>query len=451
MHAPWLGMRRIAFIPVLDSNIDTSPPGDFREQVEGRVWFDPDPSTGVDRSLQRYIATISNGRAQLEPRVFPVASDGEDSVGTALRSLPDGHGYTLACAVMLSGGPHRTGFAWWHASPVNGVRNFARVNLDEGLGVWAMEILHIATEFGDLYHTDPHLGDFDNMAGSGGTHPSAHTKLAMEWLDSGAVVTKHGGGESTYDLHAIGLPQPRPPGRRFAVRIPSQVGTNDFMVEARLRAGPYEGASYASNGIPSEGVIVYEVAAQHEVYLRTAQALSAGETFQAAGDDELEVRVAGELTGGFAVAVGTPQTKDGKDSKDTKDTKEDSKEVADKEVKDVKDSRDKSKELSKEKEDKEHADAPMRSALAPARPAAGSIEERVAALEALVHNLLHATGLPGAEGGSAAPPTPFIRGDQRPDLTHSALYEEEDFDEVANETEQGSAQAKHNHDGPPQQ
>ena len=45
MHAPWLGMRRIAFIPVLDSSIDTNPPGDFREQVKRRVWFDPDPST----------------------------------------------------------------------------------------------------------------------------------------------------------------------------------------------------------------------------------------------------------------------------------------------------------------------------------------------------------------------------------------------------------------------
>lgn len=303
MHAPWLGTRRIAFIPAINRNIDVNPPADFEQQVERRVFYDPDPATRVDRSLRRYIDVISYGRAALEARVFPVAEAPDaDTVGVALRSLPLNHGYTMACVVLPSGGPHRDGWAWWHSSPVNGIEHFARVNLWEGLGVWAMENLHIATEFGDLYFVDSHLDRFDNMACACGTHPSAHTKLAMQWLDGSTVVT-HRRRSSSYDLHAIGLLQPPPPGRVAAVRIPSRVSGNHYMVEVRLRVDPYESPSFASMGIPSSGVIVYEVAARHEVYLRTPTALSIGETYATGGEEDLEVRVSAAISGGFSVVI----------------------------------------------------------------------------------------------------------------------------------------------------
>ncbi|HEY4682658.1 MAG TPA: hypothetical protein VIH17_05335, partial [Candidatus Acidoferrales bacterium] len=229
-----------------------------------------------------------------------------DTMGAGIRSLPSNHGYTMACIVVPSGGPHRTGWAYWHSSPVNGIQHAARVNLQEGLGVWAMEVVHMATEFGDLYNTDPNLGAFDNMAASSGTHPSAHTKLAMQWLD-GVTVATHRGRQSRFNLWAIALLQPPPPGRVAAVRIPSRVSSNHFLIEARLRVDPYERPSFASSGIPSEGVIVYEVAARHEVYLRTPTALSVGQTYATGGEEDLEVRVSAALPGGFSFVIRTPE------------------------------------------------------------------------------------------------------------------------------------------------
>lgn len=302
MHAPWLGSRKVAFVPVLDVNIDTNPPADFRDQVFQRVFFDPHPTTNIDRSLQRYIEAVSYGEAVIAPSVLGVVrSPDADTVGAGLRSLPSGHDFDAACMVLLSGGLHRTGFAWWDATPVNGLRNYARVNLGEGLGVWAMEIMHCLTEFADLYNTDPHLDRFDNMACSCGTHPSTHTKVELQWLSPSSVAAKTAFGEETFDLHAIGLPQPPPPGRWMAVRIPASTGNNYFMVEARLRCDPYEADTYASSGIPSEGVIVYEVAGKLDVYLRTPTALRVGETYS--NGDGLEVHVVRQRFGGFRVTV----------------------------------------------------------------------------------------------------------------------------------------------------
>jgi hypothetical protein len=301
MHAPWLGSRKVAFVPVLDAKVDTNPPADFRDRVFQRVFFDPHPTTNIDRSLQRYIQTVSYGHATLAPTVVDVVtSPDEDTVGAGLRSLPSDHDFDAACIVVPSGGPHRTGFAWWDAQAVNGFENFARVNLEESLGVWAMEVMHCLTEFGDLYNSEPHLQGFDNMACSCGTHPSTHTKVELQWLSPSAVATTTGFNEETFDLHAIGLPQPPPPGRWMAVRIPAPAGNNYFMVEARLRGDQYESATYASSGIPSEGVIVYEVAGKLEVYLRTPTALVDGDSFS---NDVMEVRVTRQRFGGFQVTV----------------------------------------------------------------------------------------------------------------------------------------------------
>jgi hypothetical protein len=203
--------------------------------------------------------------------------------------------------VLPSGGLHRSGWAWWDAEPVNRIKNYARVNLRENLGVWAMEVMHSLTAFADLYNTVPHLDRFDNMACSCGTHPSTHTKVELQWLSPSSVATKTGFGEDTFDLHAIGLPQPPPPGRWMAVRIPASTGNNYFLVEARLRCDQYEADTYASLGIPSEGVIVYEVAGKLEVYLRTPTALGVGDTYS--NGDGLEVRVMRHRFGGFRVAV----------------------------------------------------------------------------------------------------------------------------------------------------
>lgn len=301
MHAPWLGTRRVAFVPVVFPPIDSNPPADFSDRVFRRVFYDPDAVTGVDRSLQRYISTVSYGRAALDGSVLEVVvSNTPDTVGAGIDSLPEGHTFDAACIVLLNGGADRGGWAWWHAESRNGITEFARVNLAMGLGGWAMEVMHILCDFADLYNTDPHLGDFDNMAGAGGTHPSTHTKRELAWLGANTMVDQSGFGQQTYDLHAVGLPQPAPPGRTMAVRTPVSNG-NSFVIEARLRSDQYERDTFASNGIPSEGVIVYEVADKTEVYLRTPMALSVGDQFSP--EEGLTVRVTSAVNGGFRVTI----------------------------------------------------------------------------------------------------------------------------------------------------
>lgn len=300
MEPPWLGQRSAIFVPVLDSRIDTSPPDDFVEQVFRRVFFDSGPSN-VDRSLQRYISTVSYGKASLAATVGGVVtSNTPDTMGAARRAVPAPNNFDVVVAVLLSGGMNRGGWAWIDNPPINGIGDFARVNLEEGLGTWAMEIMHCLTEFMDLYNFRPHLDRFDNMACACGTHPSVYTKTSLNWLPATSIALKTGPGVDSYDLHAVGSPQPTPPGRRMAVRIPARGGASYFMVEARNRSDQYERRSYASKGIESEGVIVYEVVDKYEVYLRTATALKVGESFTSSGFD---VRVVRQQPGGFQIAV----------------------------------------------------------------------------------------------------------------------------------------------------
>jgi hypothetical protein len=224
-------------------------------------------------------------------------------------SLPANHDYDTAVIVLPhDSGPHRGGWAWWNEPERNGITHFARVALysdasfssRQNIGVWAMEVLHIATEFGDLYNVSPQLGKYDVMACNCGTHPSAHTKSAMAWLHSGAVRTHPIGSKKNYTLHAVSYPQPAPPGRATAVSIKSRTTSGHFMVEARLRTDDYESAGALSDGIPSEGVLVYEVQGTTEVYQRAV--LDVGDSFDDT-KEKLTVRVSGDVPGGFQVAV----------------------------------------------------------------------------------------------------------------------------------------------------
>jgi hypothetical protein len=78
------------------------------------------------------------------------------------------------------------------------------------------------------------------------SHSCTHTKSAMGWV-SATDVARHQSGTRTYDLHAIGLRQPPPPGRVTAVRVPV------VPLEARLEVDQYE-----RRDVSGEGIIVYE-------------------------------------------------------------------------------------------------------------------------------------------------------------------------------------------------
>ena len=340
---PWIGRKKIAFIPVYRSNAHPPDliPTDWTNQILQRVLFDPDltsqlslpcaPLIAADRSLRAYIHAASSGRADLDAVVkqmqvvdlpVPGGKDFNDvpvdylegQLGSQLR---DQEGFDAAAIVMLGGvgaaTSERGGF-------------WARFVMEEQLGKWAMELMHVLTNFFDLYTLGPNgytdypygdIGRFDQMSCSCGTHPSAYTKAAIGWLDDSAIA-KHTGHAGAYALHAVGLIQPPPSGRSTAVRIGSEVPY--LMVEARLKVDQFESKSQLEPGIPSEGVIIYRVQTSDPsglpqnnlipVFLLTTdnttapptpRALAVGQAFTS--DTNVSVSVIGAIPGGFLVNI----------------------------------------------------------------------------------------------------------------------------------------------------
>ncbi len=309
---PWVGVRRVAIVPVFNRHIDPPWPTDWEYQVRSRMFYDPDPMTGIDRSFQNYIKSLSYGRASIEGEVFPpVVSDGPEVNVPAMKSIPAGHGYKHMVAVLPhSFGQHRGGHAFWDLSPLNGFTAWARVamyddralTVRQPIGVWGMEILHIITEFLDLYNTNPSVGAYDVMAGAGASvHATAHTKSALGWLPQVGIYV-HSGGTSNVDLHAISLPQPPPPPRASAVRIPSRLNAGHFMVEARLSLDQYEKRDGPGDGIPADGVIVYEVSNVYSLFLRSIPTLTVGQKYENTAEG-FSVSVMQAGPGGFTISV----------------------------------------------------------------------------------------------------------------------------------------------------
>ena len=316
MHTPWIGQRKMVVIPAIVNDPQYNPPpANWVDLIRQRLFYDPDPTTGLDRSLRSYIYTLSYGKAILEADVVNPVTVQPCDINAAIEACPSSHLYEYACLVFTGGTHGCGGWAFWDylfpfnppRSP-NNLRNWCRVNMGEGLGVWCMEVLHMCTGFGDLYNTNPAPGNFDNMACSCGTHLSTFTKLKLGWLDPSSVPTATVGGGSTFTLHAVALLQPPPPGRVAAVRIPSTISKRYFLVEARLRVDPYERATPGvSGGIPSEGIVVYEVnEATWPVQLRTPTALSAGQKYSNQAE-QLEVNVVSAVPGGFTVSIASTE------------------------------------------------------------------------------------------------------------------------------------------------
>jgi len=304
----WIGRKKIAFFPVYRPNVPPpNPPdqipADWHNDIVRRVLFDPDPTTGADRSLRTYINAASSGRADLDATVMEMQVVDQNNVPPnfldgQFRSQLENAGFDAAALVMLGGVGAGT------AEFLGGF--WARFVMVEGLAVWAMELTHCLASIDDLYTFGGNMEPFEEMASNVGSlakHPSTFTKSLMGWLDTTAIVrhTNHTAAV-TYDLHAVGLVQPPPAGRVAAVRIGSQVPY--VMVEARLKNDQFEA------NIPSQGVIVYRVqtsspqgSAQNQtapLELLTTTALKVGQTFTSG---ILQVKVVKALPGGFSITV----------------------------------------------------------------------------------------------------------------------------------------------------
>jgi len=306
---PWLGRKKIAFIPVHRPNAhppDDPVPADWPNEIMRRILFDPSPSSGADRSLRAFILAASSGRADLDAVVLPMQVLDQQDVppnafeakfGNQLRS----QGFAAGALVMLGQPPSGT------AEFLGGF--WSRFVMAEGVGVWAMEIIHCLGPIDDLYTFGGNMGKYEEMAGAAGSHPSAHTKALAGWLDQSAIAQHSKGHAHNYDLHSIGLVQPPPSGRVAAVRIGSQVPF--LMVEARQMVDQFDGL------IPTQGVIVYRVqtsdphgTAQNALaplHLLTLTndgrptALQVGQSFTSGPNLTIQVNKA--IAGGFSVTV----------------------------------------------------------------------------------------------------------------------------------------------------
>lgn len=312
-------------MPTFNRQFDTAtPPSDWDSLIQRRVLYDPDPVSGVDRSLRAYLCALSYGRATLDAKLFPHAySDGPGVVEAAWQSLPSGHGYPYVLCVIpwYDGDVNRLG--WFTSVNQNGVTAVSRVAMYEAVpvqkqrqqtGVWAMEVLHAIVGLPDLYpkstnpYPHPPMGDYDNMTYCNGMHSCSYLKQAGGWLAESDFI-RHSGAHHEYALHSVGL-SPPPPGRVAGVRIPSRMSAETFIVEARLKSDVYEKGfaplttgSLEFRGLPAEGVIVYEVTnTAHLEQVKLISALSVGQTY-ANTPEGFTVRPVALLDGGITVHI----------------------------------------------------------------------------------------------------------------------------------------------------
>ncbi len=321
---PWLGLKRIAFIPVDQPGLNELPvPPDWRQEIERRLYFTRDSDRGIDVSLRDYIYTTSYGRADLEGVVLDTVVMGQPGLPLDYVKFKFEHlKQEFDAAAVVTLGKVATGQgecfpgAFW-----------AWFNMVSGVGLWAMELTHVLGSLWDLYTNDKpnDLDRFDNMDNSSGTHSTAYTKMLLGWLDASAIAIDTLVG-AQYDLHAVGLVQPPPSGRSTAVKI--ETNTNPLFVEARLRVDQYDGRNMWNRGNPtvdptdtggikSEGVIVYELAGEQDprpnepapgvmdplIRLKTLKALQPGQSITTSG---VTVNVVAALAGGFRVRIVNP-------------------------------------------------------------------------------------------------------------------------------------------------
>jgi len=350
---PWIGTKKIAFVPVFRDSPDVvppdvipenwtevimdrvvgGPPGNERDGTLRRVFPDPRPK---DRSLRAWLKRVSWGKANINPKVFEIrtvtqkdvapshfAREKETEAPKPEQWLNEDHlkaqGFASAILIMLGDPGAGTTTGFW-----------SRVVMDETNGTWMHEILHAITDIKDLYHVnndlDPRdraIGFFDIMSATQQTHPTAFSKREFGWLRNTAI--GHfpiGSGLRSFNLRPISSiekPNERfifPPGWVHAVHIRRMDRyVPYFMVEARRRTDYFEtGGSTGTGGIRSEGVIAYRVrtpnpaqggerpCCRKRVYLETVTALKPGQSVLL---DNVKVHVASQVPKGYIVHITT--------------------------------------------------------------------------------------------------------------------------------------------------
>ena len=186
---PWLGRKRVAFVPLFRSNAappDQIPP-DWENTILRRVVYDPRrEANGADRSLRAWLRAASSGRADIDPVVLPMQTIDKQVVepneleGTARQPVARSrHG---RCRAGDAGRP--------------GLGHQCRLLVAGGDGGKQRRVADGADPRPDrlqgplsLRRTTPiqpprSIDTFDEMSASSQTHPTAFTKNELGWLDA---------------------------------------------------------------------------------------------------------------------------------------------------------------------------------------------------------------------------------------------------------------------------
>ena len=241
----WIGSREVAFILANAPDLP-APPADWLAKARTKIF--QDPVDGAD--LSSYITAVSYNKASLTGNIFgPYTTnakrpDGSWDLGeatgriiNAARAAGVVPGIKYFCVIFTD---HRPAPAWAFYSSSGGS---CYVDMIDGLGVIAMENLHVITQFGDLYGIPDSPDAFDVMACSCGTHPSSFTKIELGWVDPDTVITVPMGTPSrSITLHALGssVDLSPTPNRAHGIMVPTSVSSHYYLIEARLRVDRYE-------------------------------------------------------------------------------------------------------------------------------------------------------------------------------------------------------------------
>ena len=158
MDPPWLGQRHAVFVPVRDSHVDPDPVPDFVQRTLAANLLRPRSGhrrRPVTTALHfpRLLRQGFTGRHRHRGRHCELTR--HDGCGAT--SIPAQNPTTWwSRFAQRRSRPRRVGLV--DNPPISGIGDFCRVNLDEGLGTWAMEVMHCLTGFLDLYNFQPHPG-----------------------------------------------------------------------------------------------------------------------------------------------------------------------------------------------------------------------------------------------------------------------------------------------------
>ena len=317
MSYRYIGPKEVAFI-VVDAPEYPPLPQNWESILRSKIFFDQP----IGGDLRSYIRTISYGRARLTgdlygpyPIKLPRDSNNNISYGSIIDlGIQAAQGqiedYSYACVVATNN--RLTDWAifnnfprgYFYKNPDSTITDACTVDLDAPLGVWAMEVLHMLTRFGDLYGIPDSPDGYDVMDCSCGSHPSAYTKIKFGWLESNSVRNVPSDNPVT-TIRIDALANPLSAGGIRAITIEIPESNRYLLVETRLPVDKYEsGNPIFSSGLPDQGVIVYLIdeSSWPPVHLLKGGMKTVGESFvdQNSG---IKTSIAQKVASGFDVKI----------------------------------------------------------------------------------------------------------------------------------------------------